>query len=78
MLELSSKTGGGVSLKGRHSCRGHQMCKGMEVWLNEPHLWNFRKPLGLVPEWGEAATRDKGLASHELSNHLATGARVLA
>lgn len=43
------------------------MCKGMEVWLHEPHLWNFRKPLGLVPEWGEAATSDKGLASHELS-----------
>lgn len=49
VLELNLKTGGGVSPKGKHSGRGHQMCKGTEAWPREPYLWDSRKPLGLEP-----------------------------
>lgn len=68
MLELNLKSGEGVSQKGRHPGRGHQMCKGMEAWLHGLYLWNFGKPLGLEPKWEEAAARDEGLACHQLSH----------
>ena len=58
--------------KGRSSGRGCQVCTGVEAWLRESHLWNFGKPLGLEPEWEEAAAREEGLVGWK---HLSFGPR---